>query len=381
MRVGIDITSLLVSSAGVGRYLRSAVSQLLKNDPHTRYDFFPVNFDRVRDRDNGLLSEQGSSRVAKWVGALGVWSTASWNRLGHPRLDSFTGRYDVFHTSDLIRIPHGSGGTVSTIYDLAPAILPDLHHPRLRHIHALRNEDIRRNADLIVAISDSTKADVVRLLDVDPDRVAVVYGGVSASFHPRPEDEVAEVRARYGLAKPYLLFVGTLEPRKNLPRLLRAYAKLYGELDEPVELALAGQMGWRWEEVAAEIERLGLASRVHVMGYVPEHELPALLTGARAMVYPSLYEGFGFPPLEAMACGTPVVASNCSSIPEVVDGAGMLVDPWDEGAMRDAIGQIASDEKLRDKLIAAGTERAKAFPWDHAGDGLGKAYRQAAQDR
>ena len=176
--------------------------------------------------------------------------------------------------------------------------------------------------------------------------------------------------------RPYLIFVGTIEPRKNLVRLVRAFSRLRKQgVDSDLELVLVGRRGWRWEEVDQEIARLGLDSHVPRLGYVPEHDLPALLTGAVALVYPSLYEGFGFPPLEAMACGTPAIASALSSIPEVVDGAGVLVDPHREDAITDAMGTVLTDGALRATLVEAGRKRAGLFPWDRTGRALSQVYR------
>ncbi|MFN7954754.1 MAG: glycosyltransferase family 1 protein [bacterium] len=380
MRVGIDITSLLVTSGGVGRYLRNAVAGLLRADAPARYRFFPVDFERVRDGESALWASRARGRMPGLFSALGIWSAAGWNLLGRPAQDWFTGPVDVFHTSDLVPLPRRTGRIVSTIYDLAPEILPAEHNPRLRRLHQLRNRDIARRSDVVVAISESTKADVVRYLGVDAARVEVVYGGVSAAFHPRPEPEVEEARVRYGLHRPYLIFVGTIEPRKNLVRLVRAFARLRKQgVDQDLELVLVGRRGWRWEEVDHEIARLDLDAHVRRLGYVPEHDLPALLTGAVALVYPSLYEGFGFPPLEAMACGTPAIASAVSSIPEVVDGAGVLVDPYREDAITDAMGLVLSDRALRDSLVEAGRKRAGLFPWDRTGRALYGVYRSVLE--
>lgn len=380
MRVGIDITSLLVTSGGVGRYLRNAVAGLLRADAPARYRFFPVDFDRVKDGESALWASRARGRWPGLFSALGIWSAAGWNLIGRPSQDWFTGPVDVFHTSDLVPLPRRTGRIVSTIYDLAPEILPEAHNPRLRLLHQLRNRDIARRSDVVVAISESTKRDVVRYLGVDPEKVRVVYGGVSAAFHPRPEEEVEEARVRYALDKPYLIFVGTIEPRKNLVRLVRAFARLRKQgVDPDLALVLVGRRGWRWEEVDREIDTLGLGGQVRQLGYVPEHDLPALLTGAQALVYPSLYEGFGFPPLEAMACGTPAVASAVSSIPEVVDGAGVLVDPHREDAIADGIGLVLSDRELRERLVDAGRKRAGLFPWDRTGRSLYEVYRSVAE--
>ena len=217
-------------------------------------------------------------------------------------------------------------------------------------------------ADRIITPSHHTREDVLKLLPVEPERVVVVPEGVDLIFKPQPEAEVAERLAPLGLrAGEYLLFLGTIEPRKNLGRLLEAVEAAGATVGL---LVLAGGQGWNNAAIRSAIARLTRAGRVRALGYVPDDLRAPLLAGARDFVYPSLYEGFGLPPLEAMACGTPVLTSNVSALPEVMGDAALSVDPTDVSALTAALTRIWGDEALRADLRARGLARASQFSWD-----------------
>jgi alpha-1,3-rhamnosyl/mannosyltransferase len=228
-------------------------------------------------------------------------------------------------------------------------------------------------ASHIITPSRSTRDDVLKLLPVDPERVSVVPEGVDPIFAPRPANEVAARLAPLGLrAGEYLLYVGTIEPRKNLLRLLQAL-DLAGATTGP--LVLAGGHGWNNAAIRTAVERLARTGRVRSLGYVPDELRPVLLTGARAFVYPSLYEGFGLPPLEAMACGTPVLTSNVSSLPEVVGDAALFVNPDDVDALATGLARLWRDETLRADLRARGLAQARQFSWERTARATLDVYR------
>ncbi len=248
--------------------------------------------------------------------------------------------------------------SVVTIHDLGYLFFPQTHTPRRRlELHWSTAWNVRV-ATRVIAVSQATKEDLVRRYRVPPEKVRVVHHGVAPRFRPT-EDRSAP--ARYGLPERYLLYLGTLQPRKNLERLLRAYARLPAAAPP---LVLAGGKGWYFERIAATIAELNLGSRLHLPGYIADADLPALLSAAVALVYPSLYEGFGLPALEALACGTPVIAANASSLPEVIGPAGLLVDPLDETALAEAMRRIVEDEGLRRDLRQRGLEQARLFSWE-----------------
>lgn len=251
---------------------------------------------------------------------------------------------------------------VMTIADLTPLLLPT-HTFGRRLAHRLLFGRLARRAHHIVTISEHTRSDVIRYLKVPAERVTATPLAADERLAPvEDEREIAGLRDKYDLPRRYILHVGTIEPRKNLSRLVEALGAL-PQAHSDVVLALAGAKGWGDVGIERLVERLGLAGRVRLVGYVPEDELAGLYSGAQALVYPSLYEGFGLPPLEAMQCGCPVVTSNTSSLPEVVGDAGLLVDPTSVHGLAEAIERILEDEALRDRLRTAGRERAKQFTW------------------
>jgi glycosyltransferase involved in cell wall biosynthesis len=245
---------------------------------------------------------------------------------------------------------------------------------RVRHIGGW----LRRlhRADAIVAVSENTRRDILELLDVPPEKVHVIYQGYNADlFRPDlPQREVERVLQLYHLRVPYFLYLGTLEPRKNLVRLIQAFALLRKKGPSPIHLVLAGQKGWAYNNIFEEIRRLGLHDYVSYLGYVADEDLPGLIKGAMALAYPSLYEGFGIPPLEAMAMGTPVLTSNVASLPEVVGEAALQVDPEDVEAMAAALERLYNDEALREDLKLKGWEQARRFSWDRAAQQMMELY-------
>jgi glycosyltransferase involved in cell wall biosynthesis len=219
---------------------------------------------------------------------------------------------------------------------------------------------------MILADSAATAADLTAAHGVDSARVRVVYLGRDETLAPVRDGLVlANAQARYGIGGRYLLYVGTLQPRKNLARVISAFSQLASASAlADVQLVLAGKRGWLYDDLFTQVARLGLAGRVLFPGYIPESDLPALLGGALAFVYPSLYEGFGIPVLEAGACGVPVITSNTSSLPEVAGDAALLVDPYDVDAIADAMYRLVTDEALRAELTRRGAENVKRFSWE-----------------
>ncbi|MFQ3630964.1 glycosyltransferase family 4 protein, partial [Roseiflexus sp.] len=225
-----------------------------------------------------------------------------------------------------------------------------------------------QRADVIVADSESTRRDLHRLLNIAPERVSVVYPAVDERFRPLPPDVCEPVRQRLRLPSRFVLFVGTIEPRKNLVRLLEAFARIdpttLPDGSGRLFLVIAGRRGWMYQPVFEAIERLSLRDRVQVLDFVADSDLPIVYNLAQVFVYPSIYEGFGLPPLEALACGTPVVTSDNSSLPEVVGNAALLAPADDIDALSDRIARLLSDGALRDRLRQAGLEQAQRFRWE-----------------
>jgi glycosyltransferase involved in cell wall biosynthesis len=260
---------------------------------------------------------------------------------------------------------------VATVHDLGFHYFPEAHTPFQNAYLRWATRFNARCAARVLADSEATRQDLIRLCGTAESKIVVVYPGCDESLAPVTDPAMlAAVCRRYGLTKHYLLYVGSLQPRKNLVRLVEAFASLHesrpADKESPIadlQLVLAGPTGWLFDEILDRITHLGLSDRVVVTGYVPTADLASLLSGALAFVFPSLYEGFGLPVLEAMACGTPVVCSNVSSLPEVAGNAALLVDPLDTEALVEALARIVSDPGLRRELVQRGFRQAKRFSW------------------
>jgi glycosyltransferase involved in cell wall biosynthesis len=253
--------------------------------------------------------------------------------------------------------------TVVTIHDLGYLHVPDAHPGRSRRYLDWSTRWSVRAARKVIAVSDATKDDLVQTLHVPAGKIAVVHHGVRPDLRRPPEPVIAATLTRLAIPRPYILFLGTVQPRKNLQRLIRSFRRVVAA-GLPHALVIAGRLGWLAEPIQAEVAAQGLTGRVHFTGYVADDDVPTLYAGADAFAFPSLYEGFGMPALEAMACSVPVVASNTTSLPEIVGDAGLLVDPLDEAAIADALIAVLRDDTLRARLIAAGTTRVSRFSWE-----------------
>jgi glycosyltransferase involved in cell wall biosynthesis len=253
---------------------------------------------------------------------------------------------------------------VVVVYDVGHRYFPTAHgvSERLYLEWAIRRH-VRR-ATRLLTISQASKRDLVRLYGADPERIAVAYPAVDARFRPAPADEVARVRARYELGQRYILHLGTLKPRKNLPRLVEAFAR--ARLPADTQLVLAGMSTHPAAELERVLDRTGARECVRRLSYVPLDDLPGLYSGASGVAIVSLYEGFGMPALEALACGAPVIAGTRGSLPEIVADAALLADPLDVASIADALARVVGDEQLAARLGAAGPARARAFSWAEA---------------
>jgi glycosyltransferase involved in cell wall biosynthesis len=349
-QIAIDASRVSVAErTGTERYSYELLAALARVDRWNSYTLYT----------NGLpaaLPPLGPNFALRSIPLRRLWTHA---RLG-PALAG--DRPDLLfvpaHVVPLVHPP-----SVVTIHDLGYLSFPAAHTARRRLELHLTTRWSLRAARQVIAISQATKDDLLRHYGADPARVSVVHHGLSAGFRPAEPPAVAAARARHGLAAPYLLYVGTVQPRKNLQRLIEAFALVAAEYAD-LSLVIAGRRGWLTEAIERRAGQLGLASRVRFLGYLPDEDLPALLSGAAAFVFPSLYEGFGMPVLEAMACGAPVLTASDSSLPEVAGDAALLVDPTDVHAIAAGLRQIVGDERLRADLRARGLARAAAFTWE-----------------
>jgi glycosyltransferase involved in cell wall biosynthesis len=374
MIVGIDYTAAAWQGAGIGRYTRELVRAAVARERGLRFTLFyaagglPGGSPYVAEL-RALCAANPHVR-ARPIPLTPRQLTILWQRLRLPLpAELLAGPMDILHAPDFV-LPPTRARTLLTVHDLTFLVRPEAADAGLRRYLARAVPRSLARADLVVVDSLATGEDLGRLLGVRGPRVRLIYPGVDPRFRPLPAGELAATRAALGLPEQFLLFVGTLEPRKNLPRLIEGFAM--AGLPPELPLIVVGRRGWLYEEIFATVARLGLGERVRFLDFVADANLPALYNLARAFVYPSLYEGFGLPALEALACGTPVVTAAVSSLPEVAGDAAVLVDPERPEAIAAGIRR-ALDEGER--LRAAGPAQAGRFTWEKAADDLIACYR------
>jgi len=276
----------------------------------------------------------------------------------------------LFAESDLIHnmcqypiIPPRDKKYIITIYDLIPVLFPHLVTP----VYAWQSRNLLPNvlkkSDRILAISEHTKNDIISRYHIPPEKIDVTHLGVSEHFKPMDKKEIDGYKKKQNLTNPYILFVGAIEPKKNITTIIKAFSYCIQKLPE-LTLVLAGKPSWKYQEIFTLINSLHLEKKVRLLNFVPYEDLPLLYSGAEVFVFPSQYEGFGLPPLEAMKCGTPVIVSNKSSLPEIVGEKGIMVDPDDFNGLCDQIIRIILDQNYRSAMITYYRNRAELFTWD-----------------
>jgi len=360
-------------SAGINTYIRNLLIHLPQVEENLRYTAF--------------LSDRGFTAVPGLVLRRSSWSTVNpivriaWEQLIQPWA-LWRERVDLAHALAFVGPLVTPCPLVVTIFDLSFLRFPERFRlPNRLYLRWFTRLTARR-ARRIIAISRHTKRDVVSLLGVPEGRVDVVYCGVSVELRPRPQEEVDAFRRQHGLPERFILYLGTLEPRKNISGLLRAFAQARRRqfIDSQVKLVVAGAKGWHYKNIFALVEREGLQDDVLFPGYVPEEKKVWWYNAACCFVYPSLYEGFGLPPLEAMACGTPVIVSNAASLPEVGGEAAILVDPHDAEELSQALGEVLGDAGRREEMRRRGLEQAQRFSWLETARQTVQVYRRVLED-
>jgi glycosyltransferase involved in cell wall biosynthesis len=358
-------------SAGVSGYIRQLLAHLPAAAPDLRLTAF------TPDVELDLPAGLDVRRSARWDTRRPL-RRILWEQAALPLLARQT-QLDLLHGAVNVVPALAACPSVVTVHDLSFMRYPQAFPPVQR---AYLQSQVRRStraARQVIAVSQATKQDVVELFGVAPERIDVVHNGVDASFCPAPAGQVEAFRRRQGLPERYILHVGTLEPRKNLVRLVQAFAQVRANDpgQPPAKLVLAGGKGWDYGAIFAEVDRLGLAQDVIFPGYVADEELAWWYRAAAVFAYPSLMEGFGLPVLEAMACGAPTVTSNLSSLPEVAGDAALLVDPTSVDALADALLRLMADAGLANDLRARGQAQAARFPWSRTAQQTAAVYRRA----
>ena len=377
MRIAIDYTAAIRQGAGIGNYVRSLVDAMLAQDSSNQYTLLTSGHPTREHPFPRAANVRGRSIFIpdRYLNIL--WYR--WRLPVHATL--FTGLIDIYHGPDFVLPPiNGKVRKIVTVHDLAFLEHPEYAVPQLAAYLKKVVPEAVAAADVVAAVSHTTSKSLVEYFHTPPEKITIIPNGIRSYFR-RITDPVllAATRHKFGLKHPLVLGVGTLEPRKNHLGLIKAFHKAQssaGKKQRPAMLALAGGPGWLYDETQQLIAKLKLENKVRFLGRVSELELITLYSMADVFVFPSFYEGFGVPPIEAMACGAPVITSNTSSLPEVVGDAALLIDPRNTGELARAMLQVLENEQLRDELRQKGYARAQHFTWPKSASKMLSVYQQ-----
>ncbi len=381
--IAIDYTAGAWQGAGIGRYTRELIAEVIRSAP-PQYSFvlfyaagWPGTVVPYQSSLDALVQARPGTRVCA-IPLPERRLTQFWHRL-HIALpvEWITGAFDVLHAPDFVLAPTRNAGIV-TIHDLSYLVHPECAVPGVaRYLRAAVPPSLAR-AKAIFADSVATQRDLTEYYGVPATQIDVVYAAVAARFKPLDPAVTEPIRTKYQLPEQFILAGGTLEPRKNYVRLFEAYALARTQHTLP-PLVVFGRRGWMYEDILATPARLGIAEAVRFVDYLDDNDLPAVYNLAWGFVYPSLYEGFGLPPLESLACGTPTLVSNVSSLPEVVGAAALLVNPTDVEGMAAQLIRLVTDDDTRAMLRKSGPVQAQSFSWATAAQSVLRQYAQLMQ--
>jgi len=351
VRIALDASCVArPQPTGVAAYAKNLIRSLAALDKENAY-YVGYRLSRIKYRERFLRLSQPNFKMRLFHDLPGLRLRRS---------------LDIFHGLD-VRIPSWKGPQrVATFHDIGLLLYPEFGTARHRDKILRRAERVSREADWILAVSRHTSRDIQRYLEVPERRIRVIHEGVEEGFFPRAPEMCVEALRPYGLSDPYVLFLGGLSYRKNVSRMLEAFFSLCTRTSSRIQFVIGGELGHGASEILAQINRSSLRDRVRWIGYVPPEVLPCLYSRSLAFAFVTLYEGFGLPVLEAMACGTPVVASTSGSLPEVAGDAALLVDPQDARQIEEAFLRLLEDVGFRESLREKGIERAKHFTWQRA---------------
>ncbi len=368
MKIGIDIRTLMDARySGVSEYTFNLISEILKLDNKNDYRFFYNSFG---DCLNIPKFSGENVKLVKYNYPNKVLNYLFFKFFNYPKIDQAL-EADLFFMPHINFIGLSSGAkSLLTIHDLSFLKYPEFFSRRKNFWHKMIDvKKLINRFDVIIAVSENTKRDIMELCEVDENKIKVIYAGVGEEYRQITNNDseirLIEVRNKYNLPDKFILYLGTVEPRKNVDGIIRAYSKLRVDNRElrDYKLVIAGGRGWKSDDIYKEWERSEFKDDIKFLGYINSKDKVYLYNLASVFVYPSFYEGFGFPPLEAMACGAPVVTSYAASLPEVTGDAALMIDPYNINDIAQAMQEILTDENLRNKLVERGLEHAKKFSW------------------
>jgi glycosyltransferase involved in cell wall biosynthesis len=352
---------------GIGNYTFSMIEQLHELDHENQYTFLwpddnPAPYIPFKGNYSFYALPKDDEREAL---EIPIWLSME--------------RADLFHLpQNGFRIPNSKiSKFIVTVHDLIPYFLPEMVRPSFLKRFTREMPEIVERADHILTVSELSKQDIVNIFQVDPQKISVVFSGPTDAYHPLPKETVKKSLAqKYSLKKSYVLYAGGLNPRKNVAELIYAYSKIYRDLPDLQQLVILGGSGKHTDQLKLLVQSLNLTAEVIFPGFVNSSDLPLFYNGADLFVYPSLYEGFGLPPIEAMACGTPVITSNVSSLPEIVGDAAIQINPLDTLQLAEAIVKVLSSQAMRNDLIQRGLQHCKKYNWRQNSARILEIYRQ-----
>jgi glycosyltransferase involved in cell wall biosynthesis len=380
MRLAFNATALLSPLTGIGQYAFHLTGELLKNECIETDFFYGTFWDDKRHISGHRSIFQYWSWVKKYTPYIRSY-TPYYTELSRMYRDYlFTKqtkvvKYDVYHEPNYLPL-HFKGPTVVTVHDLSWIRYPETHPVERVEMMNRYFEKALSQSSALITDAEFVRQEVIDVFGVKPEKITAIPLGVEPMFIPLTSLETAQVLTSHGLTHgKYFLTVGTLEPRKNLGLAIRAYSELPKSVRDQYPLVVIGMKGWHSSEIERSISPLAQAGYLRQLGYVPREDLTILMAGATALIYPSIYEGFGLPPLEAMACGTPVICSNVSTLPEVVGDAGILIDPSDEVGLRERMYALTEDKKLWADLSSRARERSLRFTWKNCAQQTVEVYK------
>ncbi len=376
MRIGLDGIPLLTPKTGVGRYtLELAFALTRLSQPPELVFFYGRHWSKRLKATTGTNTGGSYETVRSAVSGLVPVPLKEWVRKKVFQAGLIGYRLDLYHATNYVASSF-DGPLVVTVHDLSFLRYPETHPPERLTWLSEGLPDTLRRAGRIIVDSRFIKNELISLLDVQEERITVVYLGVREDYKPRDNEVLAPELREFDLEpKGYILSVGTLEPRKNILSLLQAYELLSDSLKAGWPLVVVGMRGWKDQVISKRLDVLVSSGRIRALGYVSSDELPVIYAGAALFVYPSIYEGFGLPPLEAMASGVPVVASNRASLPEIVGNAGTLIDPEDIESLAQVIESLLDDQGKREQMARMGLQQAKKFTWEACAEKTFRVYQ------
>lgn len=372
MRIGILTDFVDDGFAGMKVVIENLVKNLIQIDKKNEY--YLIHY---KESDNGIYKLGAKEIVipgSSWKPLKLYWKLFS--------IKKAIGSYnlDLVHEISTI-VPVLKERLIVTVYDVIPYIHPETFNWYQQLYFLLFYRKLFKRAAHIITCSNHSKGDIARLLKVPREKITVTYYGIHERFRVLNQKKYSNtLKNKYNLHEPYILYVGTLEPHKNVPALIRAYAKVREKMPK-IKLVLVGKKAWKLTQTFKTIKELNLEGHVIFTGYVPDEDLPMFYNGAEVFVFPSKYEGFGFPPIEAMACGCPVITTKGGSLPEIVGDAGILVDPNDITGLVKSIELVLKDRALREKIVQKGLKRSKTFNWKNAAKETLKVYEKFSKER